>query len=95
MKVMISQPMRGKSHKQILEERESLITKIKEEGNEVIDTVLDIGENKSPIYYLGEAIKRMSEADAVIFMPGWNEARGCQIEHEVALKYGKYIKEVE
>ena len=36
----------------------------------------------------------MSEADAVVFMPGWENARGCRIEHEIALEYGKYIREV-
>lgn len=94
MKVMISQPMRGKSTKQIKEERENLIQTLESEGHQIIDTVLDISEGLSPVYYLGESIKKMSEADAVVFMPGWENARGCRIEHEIALEYGKYIREV-
>lgn len=93
MKVMISQPMARKSTKQIKEERETLIKEIEAEGNEVIDTVLDIGEKLSPVYYLGESIKKMADADAVVFMPGWENARGCRIEHQIALEYGKYIRE--
>lgn len=94
MKIMISQPMMGKSDKQIKQERQSLIEMLEAEGHQVIDTVLDISEGLSPVYYLGESIKKMSEADAVVFMPGWENARGCRIEHEIALEYGKYIREV-
>ena len=91
---MISQPMMGKSTKRIKEERRELVEQLTKEGHDVIDTVLDISEGLSPVYYLGESIKKMSEADAVIFMPGWSNARGCRIEHEIALEYGKFIKEV-
>ena len=94
MKIMISQPMRGKTNKQIGEEREELVKRLQEEGHEVIDTVLDISENKSPIYYLSKSIELLNKADGVVFMKGWQEARGCRIEHQVAVDYGKFIKEV-
>lgn len=94
MKVMISQPMRGKSDRQIKEERENIIKMIQDEENEYVDTVLDISENKSPIYYLGKSIELMADVDAVIFMEGWQSTRGCIIEYNVAKMYGKYIREV-
>ena len=94
MKIMISQPMRGKTNEQIRKEREELIEELKRQGHEVIDTVLDITECKSPIYYLSKSIELLDKADAVVFMKGWQEARGCRIEHEVALEYGKFIKEI-
>ena len=93
MKIMISQPMRGKTNEQIGEEREELVKRLQEEGHEVIDTVLDISENKSPIYYLSKSIELLDKADGVVFMKGWQEARGCRIEHQVAVDYGKFIKE--
>lgn len=93
MKIMISQPMRGKTEEQIREEREALVKRLQEEGHEVIDTVLDISENKSPIYYLSKSIELLDKADGVVFMKGWQEARGCRIEHQVAVDYGKFIKE--
>ena len=39
----------------------------------------------------------MSECDTVYFCKGWENARGCKIEHEVAKSYGyKYhIRKVE
>lgn len=93
MKIMISQPMRGKTNEQIRKEREELVRRLQEEGHEVIDTVLDISENKSPIYYLSKSIELLDKADAVVFMKGWQEARGCRIEYTVAVEYGKFIKE--
>lgn len=93
MKIMISQPMRGKTNEQIREERVELVEKLESQGHEVIDTVLDISENKSPIYYLSKSIELLDKADGVVFMKGWQEARGCRIEHQVAVDYGKFIKE--
>ena len=93
MKIMISQPMRGKTNEQIREERAKLVRKLEEQGHEVIDTVLDISENKSPIYYLSKSIELLDKADGVVFMKGWQEARGCKIAHIIAYEYGKFIKE--
>lgn len=93
MKIMISQPMRGKTNEQIRKEREELVEKLESQGHEVIDTVLDISENKSPIYYLSKSIELLDKADGVVFMKGWQEARGCRIEHIIAYEYGKFIKE--
>lgn len=91
MKIMISQPMRGKTNKQIREERAELILKLEAEGHEVIDTVLDISENKSPLFYLSKSIELLDKADAVVFMPGWQETRGCRIEEMCAKEYGKFL----
>ena len=33
----------------------------------------------------------MSKCDAVLFCQGWENARGCCIEHEAAKKYGVLI----
>ena len=93
MKIMISQPMKGKTNEQIREERADLVKGLEEEGYEVVDTVLDISENKSPIYYLSKSIELLDQADAVVFMRGWQEARGCKIEYQIAKDYGKFIME--
>lgn len=95
MKIMISQPMRGKTEKEIKDEREELVKKLQEEGHEVLETVFeDFDCYVSPIAYLARSIEFLDKADAVVFMKGWENARGCKIEHEVAQKYGKYIKEL-
>ena len=90
-KVFISQPMFNKSNKQILQERLIIIKKLKELNFDIIDSVLTGSIEKSPIEYLAESIKLMSDADIVYMMRGWQKARGCKIEHEVACCYGKDI----
>lgn len=92
MKLMISQPMRGKTNEQIREERAELVKKLEAEGHEVIDTVLDLSEGKTPVHYLSKSIELMADVDGVVFMPGWQQARGCRIEYQVATEYGKFIK---
>ena len=91
MKIMISQPMRGKTNEQIRSERQELVKQLEMQGHEVIDTVFDISENKSPIYYLAKSIELLDKADAVVFMPGWQQARGCKIEETCAKEYGKFL----
>lgn len=91
MKIMISQPMNGKTDEQIRAEREPIVKKLKEMHIEVIDTLFEFEVQNVlhiPVYYLGLSIEEMSNADAVLFMNGWNETRGCLIEHAVANEYG-------
>lgn len=92
MKLMISQPMRGKANEQIKQERETIVKQLEAEGHEVIDTVLDLSEGKTPVHYLSKSIEIMADVDGVVFMPGWQQARGCRIEYQVATEYGKFIK---
>ncbi len=94
MKIMISQPMRGKTNEQIRKEREQLVKKLKSEGHEVIDTIINEESPKDineAIYYLSKSIEFIGKVDAIYFMKGWEKARGCKIEHEVAVEYGKQV----
>ncbi len=89
-KIFISQPMNGKTTEEIENERNYIIERLRE--NEYIDIIdsffKDTPHNTKPLWYLGESIKLMSEADIVFFCNGWQTARGCQIEHDCALEYG-------
>lgn len=91
-KLFISQPMKGKSDDEILREREKAIQKAKEacgEEVEVIDSFFQAAPaNAKPLWFLGKSLELLSTADIVYFAPGWNEARGCKIEHECAVEYG-------
>ena len=93
MKIMISQPMKGKTNEQIREERAELVKRLKEEGIEVLDTVFEDAPSDEDIaiYMLSQSIKYIGKADALLFMKGWEKARGCKIEHEVAVEYGKQV----
>ena len=94
-KIFISQPMNGKTTEEIENERNYTISILtsrfakENERIEIIDSFFkDAPHDSKPIWYLGESIKLMSEADVVFFCNGWQTARGCQIEHDCALEYG-------
>lgn len=99
MKAMLSQPMAGKTEDEIINTRKRAIDALIGAGYEVVDTLFT-GEYYSdeamrkrgviqiPVYYLGETIENMSLCHAVYFCKGWENARGCRIEHEVAKAYG-------
>lgn len=92
-KIMISQPMRGKTNELIKEERKVLVQEFEDRGYEVLDTVFDEAPKNvdEAIYFLSKSIEYLSQADVIFFMKGWEKARGCKIEHEVAVEYGKEI----
>ena len=94
MKIMISQPMRDKTEQQIRDERETIVKGMKEEGIEIIDTIFTEEAPKdcdTAIYFLAKSIEAIGKVDAVYFMRGWEKARGCKIEHQVAVEYGKKL----
>ena len=87
--VFISQPMRGLSADEIVQARAAAMARIGAilgESFLVIDSILEGPEND--IWYLGESIKRMAGADLVYFAPGWQRAKGCVVEFNVAGLYG-------
>ena len=88
--------MRGKTEQQIRDERTELIKQLESEGYEVVDTIFAEESPKdcdAALYYLSKSIDAMSRVDGLVFMPGWQDARGCRIEFQVALEYGKFIKQ--
>ena len=91
MKIMISQPMKGKTNEQIREERKALVEALEQEGYEVVDTVFENApaDEDVAIYCLSQSIRYIGKVDALYFMKNWEKARGCKIEHQVAVEYGK------
>ena len=90
MKIMISQPMNGKSEEQIRKERKEIVNKLERLGWEVVDTIFAEETPKKSniaIWYLAKSIDSISKVDAVLFMNGWQNARGCKIEHEICTQY--------
>ena len=92
-KVLISQPMGGLSTEQIKANREQAVETIIANGCEVLDSIFNFDDienvKNKPLYYLAKSIILIAEeADAVYFMKGWEQARGCIIEHAACLAYG-------
>ena len=97
MKVFISQPMAGKSDEEIMFERRWAIDCLNRndfgvEEKDVLDSFFrDKHANETPMELLGRSIRLMAQADLVVFVGNWGRARGCMIEYETAVRYGKKI----
>lgn len=94
-KLFISQPMRGLSDEEILKAREEIRVKAEKDIGEPVELINSFiaeypGEiNKQiPVWYLGKSIQFLSQADVAYFGGDWKNARGCKIEHEIAVQYG-------
>lgn len=91
-KLFISQPMKGKTNEEIKAERENAIASVEGalgEDVEVIDSFFeDAPHDANPLWFLGKSLQLLSTADIAYFAKGWEDARGCKIEHQCADEYG-------
>ena len=101
LNVFISLPMGGCEKTDIMERWsqavEKLVDRYKDENGGlvcdkicVVDSMFESAFDDSfhPLAALGESLKKMASADVVDFCKGWEEARGCRIEHDAAVAYG-------
>ena len=101
-KIMVSQPINGFTEEQIVETRNRFLQFAKKENLEVVNTYFQDewyskdamagrGVVQIPLCFLAKSIENMSLCHKAYFAKGWENARGCKIEHEVALQYGLEI----
>lgn len=91
MKVFISQPMNGEEAGEIQRERDGLVKELEiylEESIKVVNTIFHFAKDTPSLVYLGRSLEVLAEADLAVFMDGWEDARGCRIEHQAARDYG-------
>ena len=41
-----------------------------------------------PLCFLAKSLEKMSMCHAVYFCKGWEQTRGCRLEHDAAVAYG-------
>jgi len=91
-KLFISQPMNGKTNEEIEAVRDAAIESAKafvKDDVEVIDSFFkDAPVDARPLWFLGKSLQLLSTADVAYFAKGWEDARGCRIEHTCAVEYG-------
>lgn len=98
-KAMLSQPMAGKTDEEIVATREKAIKILEEKGYEVVNTLFtdewysnesmkERGVVQIPLCFLAKSLENMSLCHAAYFCKGWENARGCKIEHDAAVAYG-------
>lgn len=96
---MISQPMNGLTDEEIEKTRNKAIKHLERLGYEVVNTMFkDVWYSESamkargveniPLCFLAKSLEKMSMCDVAYFCDGWEDARGCRIEHDAAEEYG-------
>lgn len=101
-KIMISQPMNGLTEEQIIETRNRFLKFAENEKFEIVNTYFQDewysndamtkrGVVQIPLCFLAKSLENMSLCHIAYFAKGWENARGCRIEHEAALQYGLEI----
>lgn len=103
MKIFISMPMKSKSTDQVRVEMGKVFDFIKKKLPEaqLIDSIID-GADKTialkgddvGLWYLGQSIILLSNADIVFFVNDWENYRGCSVERKVATEYGKFCVDI-
>ena len=99
MKAMLSQPMNGKTDEEIIATREKAIKELEAAGYEGVNTLFtdewynsenmrSRGVVQIPLCFLAKSLENMSLCHAAYFCKGWENARGCKIEHDAAVAYG-------
>lgn len=102
MKAMLSQPMAGKTEEEIIATRERAIRELERRGYEVVNTLFTDewysaesmkkrGVVNIPLCFLAKSLENMSKCHAAYFCEGWENARGCRVEHDAAKAYGLEI----
>lgn len=101
-KAMLSQPMAGKTDLEIVKTREKAVEKLESMGFEIVNTLFtdewyskeameSRGVVQIPLCFLAKSLENMSKCHAAYFCKGWENARGCKIEHDAAKAYGLEI----
>lgn len=96
---MISQPMNSKSDEEIKAVRAQATECLGSLGYSVVNSYFAneyqlkdaMQVANPPVYFLSKSIERMAECHAVYFASGWENARGCKIEHQIAVAYGMEV----
>lgn len=103
-KAMLSQPMAGKTEAEIIQTRARAVQALEAAGYEVVNTLFTDewysreamearGVVQVPLCFLAKSLENMSLCHAAYFCRGWEQARGCRIEHDAAVAYGLTVIE--
>lgn len=102
MKVFISLSMNGRADQVIKDDQQKYLKdleidmKEKEliQENETLELINTINHPNAPantarLWYLGESIKKLNDADIVLFAGDWYKAKGCWVEFAACVAYDK------
>lgn len=93
MKIYLSIPISGKDIHRQREKADSIKASLSRQGHKVT-TPFEIYPGKNPEYadYICCDLRAMMDCDAVYFCNGWEQSCGCNIEHDVAMRFKAHEK---
>lgn len=93
-KVMIIQPMTGKTYEQLKTEWDKAYNKLTDMGYRVANTRfrgLKPANDDAALYRLSEDYATMSDSDGILFLPGWRDDMFCCVQRVTAEACGKPV----
>lgn len=89
----------AKTDEEIVATREKAVAALEAKGYEIVNTLFtdewysnesmkERGVVQIPLCFLAKSLENMSLCHAAYFCKGWENARGCRIEHDAAVAYG-------
>ncbi|MDE6484518.1 MAG: DUF4406 domain-containing protein [Duncaniella sp.] len=94
MKLYISIPISGRPIPDAVHQAEIIKMKLEHHGHECITPFDVCPETGKPYaYYMGRDIEALlaDDIEGVVFGYGFENSKGCQLEHAAAVIYGKHI----
>lgn len=92
-KIYISLPISGLDIHKVREKADLIKAKLSREGYTPVSP-FDVYAGKDPTYedYICYDLLAMLGCDAIYFCKGWNLSCGCNIEHDVAMRFKAHNK---
>lgn len=93
-KLFVSVPMKGRTEEEIkvsIQKMKKIAEIYEGEELELIDSYIEDNppkDSKEAVWYLGESLKKLAQADVFIGINGAWDWNGCYIEIETARRYG-------
>lgn len=93
-KLFVSVPMRGRTEEEIkasIQKMKKIAEIYEGEELELIDSYIEDNppkDNKEAVWYLGESLKKLAQADVFIGIDDAYDWNGCYIERDTAQRYG-------
>lgn len=93
-KLFVSVPMKGRTEEEIkatIQKMKKIAEVYEGEELELIDSYIEDNppkDNNEALWYLGESLKKLAQADVFMGICESYDWNGCQIERETAERYG-------
>lgn len=93
-KLFVSVPMRGRTEEEIkasIQKMKKIAEIYEGEELELIDSYIEDNppkDSKEAVWYLGESLKKLAQADVFIGIDDAYDWNGCYIERDTAQRYG-------